>query len=129
LIFVEEVRQDGGINKHEEHMIRQVIEFDEMTAAEVFIPRVDITAVSFDSTAQEIDNVFAESGFSRLPVYKDSVDNIVGIILLKDFHHYVQNGKKNLSEIIKSVVFVTKTMKIAKLLKHCRKNKAIWRLW
>jgi CBS domain containing-hemolysin-like protein len=124
LIYVEEVRQEGGINKHEEHMIRQVIEFDELTAAEVYIPRVDVTAVSQDSTIEEIDNVFSESGFSRLPVFQDSIDNITGIILLKDFHHEVMKGKKALTEIIKSVIFVTKTMKIAKLLKTLQKKQS-----
>ena len=121
LIFVEEVRNEGGINKQEEHMIRQVIEFDEMTAAEIYIPRVDVSAISLDSTIEEFDRKFAETGFSRLPVFKENIDNITGVILLKDFHHQVMNGKtpgvKTPSEIIKPVVFVTKTIKIAKLLR------------
>jgi len=127
LTFVEEVAQEGGINKQEERMIRQVIEFDEITAAEIFTPRIDVAAVSQTSTVEEINSQFAETGFSRLPVFRDNIDNITGVILLKDFYHHVINhpaNKKTVAEIVKPVVFVTKTIKIAKLLKTLQKKKA-----
>jgi CBS domain containing-hemolysin-like protein len=117
LTFVEEMRQDGGINNQEEKMIRQVIEFDDLKVSGIFTPRVDVAAVALSFTIGEIDSVFAKTGFSRLPVYRDTIDNIIGIILLKDFHHQVINGTKNPESIIKPVVFVTKTIKIAHLLK------------
>jgi len=124
LTFVEEVRQEGGINIHEEKMIRQAIGFDDMKASEIFTPRVDVAAVSIDFTPEEIENVFIKTGFSRLPVYKDTIDNIKGIILLKDFYHDMMKGRKTLSQIIKPTVYVTKTMKIAKLLKTMQEKKA-----
>ena len=124
LTFVEEVRQEGGINKHEEHMIRQVIEFDEITAAEIFTPRIDVEAVSENCTVEEIDRRFAETDFSRLPVFRDTIDNIIGVILLKDFYHKVNKRQKSPKEIVKPVVYVTKTMKIAKLLKTLQKKQA-----
>jgi len=124
LTFVEEVRQEGGINKQEEQMIRHAIEFDEITASEIFTPRVDVAAISQTATVGEIDNKFAETGFSRLPVFNDTIDNITGVILLKDFHHLVVNGLKAPAEIIKPVVFVTKTMKIAKLLRTLQQRQS-----
>jgi CBS domain containing-hemolysin-like protein len=124
LTFVEEVRQEGGINKQEEEMIRQVIEFDDLTAAEIVTPRIDVAAVSEDDAPDEIDRKFAETGFSRLPVYRDSIDNITGVILLKDFHHQVMKGGKNPADIVKPVVFVTKTMKISKLLRTLQQKQA-----
>ena len=124
LTFVEEVRQEGGINIREEQMIRQAIGFDDMKASEIFTPRVDVASVSIDFSSEEIENVFIKTGFSRLPVYKDTIDNIKGIILLKDFYHEVMKGRKTLSQIIKPAVFVTKTMKIAKLLKTMQEKKA-----
>ena len=124
LTFVEEVRHEGGINKQEEHMIRQVIEFDEITAAEIFTPRVDVAAVSETAAIEEIDSKFAATGFSRLPVYQDNIDKITGMILLKDFHLEVMKRRKNPSEIIKPVVFVTKTIKIAKLLKTLQQKQS-----
>lgn len=124
LTFVEEVRQEGGINKQEEEMIRQVIEFDDLTAAEIVTPRIDVAAVSEDDSPDEIDRKFAETGFSRLPVYRDSIDNITGVILLKDFHHQVMKGGKNPADIVKPVVFVTKTMKISRLLRTLQQKQA-----
>jgi len=124
LTFVEEVRQEGGINKSEEQMIRQVIEFDDITAAEIVTPRVDVAAVSDNDTPEEIDRAFAATGFSRLPVYHESIDNITGVILLKDFHHEVIKKGRPPAEIIKPVVFVTKTMKISSLLRTLQKKQS-----
>ncbi|MDR2922465.1 MAG: hemolysin family protein [Treponema sp.] len=124
LTFVEEVRQEGGINKQEEQMIRHAIEFDEITASEIFTPRIDVAAISQTAAVEEIDSKFAETGFSRLPVFKDTIDNITGVILLKDFYHHVMNRRKAPPEIIKPVVFVTKTMKIAKLLRTLQQKQS-----
>jgi len=123
LTFVEEVRQEGGINIREEKMIRQAIGFDDMKVSEILTPRVDVAAVSIDLSPDEIEDIFIKTGFSRLPVYKDTIDNIKGIILLKDFYHDMMKGRKTLSQIIKPTVFVTKTMKIAKLLKTMQEKK------
>jgi CBS domain containing-hemolysin-like protein len=72
LTFVEEVRQVGGINEGEEHMIRNAIEFDDLTANDILTSRVDLTAVSIIDTADSIGNCFDGTGYSRLPVYRDS---------------------------------------------------------
>jgi len=124
LTFVEEVRQEGGINQQEEQMIRQVIKFDNITAAEIITPRVDVAAIPEDSAPEEIDQVFAETGFSRLPVYRDVIDNIIGVILLKDFHHEVMKKGRQPAEIVKPVVLVTKTMKISKLLQTLQRKQS-----
>ena len=124
LTYVEEVRQEGGINVREEHMIRQVIGFDDLKVSEIFTPRVDVEAVSDTSTIEEIDKKFIETGFSRLPVYKGSIDNIIGIILLKDFYHEVMKGYKTTEEILKPVVLITKTIKVEKLLKTLQKRQS-----
>ena len=124
LTFVEEVRQEGGINQQEEQMIRHVIEFDDLAAAEIITPRVDVAAVAENSPPEEIDRVFAATGFSRLPVYRDTIDTIIGVILLKDFHHEVMKKGRRPAEIVKPVVFVTKTMKISSLLRTLQKKQS-----
>jgi CBS domain containing-hemolysin-like protein len=124
LTFVGEVRQEGGINVQEEQMIRQVIEFDDIKVAETFTPRVDVAAVSAASTVEEIDRKFIETDFSRLPVFQDTIDNITGIILLKDFYQEVMKGLKTPEQIVKPVVYVPKTIKITKLLKTLQEKKA-----
>jgi CBS domain containing-hemolysin-like protein len=122
LTFVEEVRQEGGINRHEEEMIRQAIEFDEITAAEIMTSRMDLSAVSETGTAQDIEKLFEDTGFSRLPVYRDNIDTITGVILFKDFYREVIKKGKAPSEIIKPVVLVAKTMKIPRLLQTLKEK-------
>ena len=124
LTFVGEVRQEGGININEEQMIRQVIDFDDLKASEIYTPRMDVEAVPVTSAVEKVDLKFTETGFSRLPVFQDSVDNILGIIHFKDFYNYVMKGFKSLNEIIKPVVFVAKTIKIGKLLRTLQDKQA-----
>jgi len=124
LTYVEEVRQEGGINIQEEKMIRHAIEFDDLKVSGIFTPRVDVAAVSITSSAEEIDKIFIDTGFSRLPVYEDTIDNIKGIIVLKDFYHEVMKNIKTPAMIVKPVVFVTKTIKIPKLLKTLQEKHA-----
>jgi CBS domain containing-hemolysin-like protein len=124
LTFVGEVRQEGGINIREEQMIRQAIDFDDLKASGIFTPRVEVAAVADTSTVEEIDRTFIETGFSRLPVFHDTIDSITGIILLKNFYHEVMKGLKTPAQIVKPVVFVTKTIRIAKLLRTMQEKQA-----
>jgi CBS domain containing-hemolysin-like protein len=124
LTFVEEVRAEGGINAQEEAMIRRTIEFDDLTAAEIVTPRVDVAAVEMAETPEQIEQKFYETGFSRLPVYKETLDNIIGVILQKDFHYSVLKQGKPLAGVIKPIVFVTKSIKISRLLKTLQKKQS-----
>jgi CBS domain containing-hemolysin-like protein len=124
LTFVEEVRQEGGINEREEAMIRRTIAFDDLAAQDIYTPRIDVAAVSLSDTVETIDRKFSDTGYSRLPVYQDSIDHIVGLILLKDFHHEVMGKKKPAETIIKPAVFITKSMKLPKLLKTLQEKQA-----
>jgi CBS domain containing-hemolysin-like protein len=123
LTFVEEVRQEGGINEREEDMIKRTIEFDDITAREIFTPRIDVAAASVADSMEDIDKKFQETGFSRLPVYRENIDNITGLILLKDFYQ-AYRSKQSLSEIIKPVVFITENIRITKLLRILQKKKS-----
>jgi CBS domain containing-hemolysin-like protein len=124
LTFVGEVRQEGGINKGEEEMIRRTIEFDDLTVNDIFTPRVDVTAVPLSATAGEIEKIFYDTGYSRLPVYRDSLDQILGIMLLKDFYYEVVSRGHSPESIIKPAVFVPKSMKISGLLKTLQEKKS-----
>jgi CBS domain containing-hemolysin-like protein len=124
LTFVEEVREEGGINEQEEDMIRQAIEFDDLTANDIFTPRVDVVAVSLEDSAEKIEETFRHTGYSRLPVYEGSIDNITGVILLKDFHYRAGGSGCSLKSIIKPVVLITKSIKIPRLLKIMQEKKS-----
>ncbi|GHT10343.1 membrane protein [Bacteroidia bacterium] len=123
LTYVEEVRKEGGINEREEDMIRRTIKFDDITANDIYTPRVDVVAVEVSDSFEQIDKVFCESGYSRLPVYKDSIDNVQGMILLKDFH-YALEKHSSIGSIMKPVVFITSAMKIYKILQILQDKKS-----
>ena len=81
-------------------------------------PRVDIKAIEIDETQDEIAELFLSTGFSRLPVYEDDLDNIVGVLNQKDFHNYIRGTDTPVSEYVKPVIFVAGSMKISQLLKR-----------
>lgn len=124
LTIVEEAELEGGINKQEGTLIKSAIEFSELEAVDILTPRVDVVAVSSKVTKDEVAEKFRETGFSRLPVYEDTIDNIVGIIYQKDFHNQVYHHEKELSDIIRPAFYTTKNKKIGELLKELQTKKS-----
>ena len=123
LSIVEEAKQDGGIDEQENMLIRSVLEFTEQEAVDILTPRIDITAVSTETTKEEIATVFADTAYSRLPIFEDTIDHIVGIIYQKDFYNYVYRADKEISEIIRPALFVPQNKKIGILLKELQNKK------
>ncbi len=122
LSMVDEVESSGGIGEQESELIRNAMELNENDAADIATPRVDIEAVEKDWTKEEVAEVFVETGYSRLPVYVDSLDNIIGIIHRTDFYNNYE--VENIADtMLTKPVFVPKTMKIGALLKLLQKNK------
>lgn len=124
LTIVEEAEQDGGIDTQESDLLRNVIEFTEVEAGDILTPRVDVAAVSAQDSKEKIAEVFAESGFSRLPVYLENIDQVVGILYQKDFHNYVYHTEEKLENIVRRPIFITKTKKINLLLKELQAAKS-----
>ncbi len=121
ITIVEEAESEGEIDAHESELIRSAIEFTDVDVEEILTPRVDIEAIAIDATDEEVATAF-QAGFSRLPVYQETVDNIVGILHEKDF--YTNRGKKRVSELMTQPVFVPETSKVSDLLKFLQKSKA-----
>ncbi len=124
LMFVDEVQQEGSIDKSEGVLLRNAIEFTERRAEDILTHRVDIEAVSVDTDKTEIAKVFTQMRFSRLPVYEESIDNIVGVIHQKDLYENGALTDKPLTEIMKPALFVQRGGKIDDLLKKLQKNKS-----
>ena len=122
LTYVTEIREEGGINEREEDMIHHAIAFDDLCAGDIITPRVDIKAVDLDDPVEDIEKLFYESGFSRLPVYQHSIDKICGVILSKDFFYEVINKRHSLASIIKPIVFVPSSIGVHKLLKKLQQK-------
>lgn len=123
LIMVEEAKQDGGIDEQEGRLIRRAIELTELTAEDVLTPRIDVTAVSIDESQERIAQIFAETGFSRIPVYRGNVDGIMGIIYQKDFYNHIYHRDRSLEEIIRPALFIAKSKKAGQLLRELQQNK------
>ncbi len=124
LVLVDEVEEGGMIDAEESELLRSAIEFNDQEAVDILTPRVDIEGVPIDSKKEDIARVFTDTGFSRLPVYKESIDNIVGVVHQKDFYDGPKITSKSLPEIMKPPVFVTPTMKISDILKKLQSEKA-----
>lgn len=123
LAIVEEAKQDGGIDEQEGSLIKSAIEFTELEAMDIATPRVDVTGIPVDADREEIAAVFGETGYSRLPVYKDKIDDIIGIIYQKDFYNQVYRGVCSVEAIVRPALYVAKSKKINVLLKELQKNK------
>ena len=122
LTMVEEAQDDGGINDEEGELIRNAIEFNDIQVSDVHTPRVDVVAVDENDSREEIDRVFCESNFTRLPVYKDTIDNIIGVINQKDFYNS-NKFKGNIKDIMSKPLYVIPNMKISELLQKLQTNK------
>lgn len=123
ITIVEEAQIGGSIGKEQQELITNAIEFDDLEAIDVITPRVDIVAVKLGTSVEEIGRTFKESGLSRLPVYEDDLDNIIGIINQKDFHNYVVGENRELEQYIKPVAYVAESIKAAVLLKKMQTKK------
>lgn len=123
MTIVEEAEQDGGIDAEESTLIRSAIEFMDLESIDIYTPRVDIVSVSLDESKEEIAKIFLDTGFSRLPVYEENIDHIIGIINQKDFHNFIYNTDRSIKEIVRPVLFITPTMKIGSLLKKLQASK------
>lgn len=120
ITMVNEAAQDGEIEKYEGELIRNAIEFNDLYVADVLTPRIDLTAVSADESVEKVHKLFAESGYSRLPVYRDSFDNIVGVIHLKDFFLRTSDDP---STYVKPVLHTTDKERISRLLHLLQEKK------
>ena len=118
ITIVEEARQDGGIDEQEGDLLRNALEFNELKAADILTPRIDVVGVNVCAGAEEIASVFTETGYSRLPVYQGSIDNIVGILYHKDFYNKIYGTGKGIKDVIRPALFITRHKKISQLLQE-----------
>ena len=122
ITMVSEAENDGELTDRESQLIRSAIEFDDVEVEEILTPRVDVVAVEDDISLEELAQTFAESGYSRLPVYHDTVDNIIGVVHEKDF--YIARLKKSVTmeDLIAPTLYTTGSTQISQLLRTLREQ-------
>ncbi len=116
LTMVEEAESGGGIEREDTELIHSVLEFNDIEVADIFTPRVDVVAVSLRAQKDELEKVFRENEYSRIPVYDEDIDDIVGILHQRDFFDKIWFGDRRLEDVITPAIFVPPSMKIARVL-------------
>ena len=124
ITMVDQAETEGGLGQDQSELIRSAIEFSDLEVEEILTPRVDIVAVEDTDSMAEIAKTFAESGYSRLPVYHEDIDNIVGVIHEKDLHAARYHGQSDPSAIVSTVLYTTASTKISALLRILQRTKA-----
>ena len=122
--MVDQAQTEGGLDEHESDLIRNAIEFNDLEVSEILTPRVDLVAAEEDSSMEEVAALFVESGYSRIPIYHETIDNIVGVIHEKDFYAARYRGETMVKNLKAPVFYTTGNTKISELLRILQKNKA-----
>ena len=123
ITIVETAQSEGGLNEHESQLIRSAIEFEDLDVDDIMVPRVNVVAVEESAAFDEIKEVFATSGFSRLPVYSKTIDSVIGVIHEKDFYGLLRDSNSDIHDKISPCICVSLNMKISKVLRMLQKAK------
>ena len=126
IFMVEEAEKEGSINEEDSLLITNAIEFNELSAWDIITPRVEIVSVPITADKNHITQQFLESGYSRLPVYEDSLDNIKGVLHIRDFlrHLATDAASLELEDILTPAVFTVTSARVKDLLKLMKKEKS-----
>ena len=123
LLLLEEVQQGGSIDADEGTLLKNAVEFGDLEAQDILTPRVDLEAISIDTPKEKIAETFMSTQFSRLLVYEDTIDKIVGILHQKDFYMGTGLTTKDIRDILTPPLFIHPTEKLNDLLKHLQSYK------
>jgi len=122
--IVDTMEDQGVIDSENADIIHGALDISEKTVYDIFVPRVDMIAISVTAKPNEIKRVFAENQFSRVPIYEGDKDNIVGVLNYKDFFIADYNNEKfNLTDYLTQPLKVTEILKVAELIKMMQKEK------
>lgn len=123
-IFLSMSSENGTIEEEEKELIESIIEFQDKPVYEVMIPRVDVTILPVDSKIEEIIETINKTGHSRIPIYENNIDNIIGVLHAKDLLKVTFNNKDiNIKDLLHQTIFVPDTKKTSELFKEMQKKK------
>ena len=127
--IVESIEEEGVLEEQESELVQSALDFDEKTAYDILTPRVDMTAFEINDDPEEIRRLIIKERFSRIPVYKDSIDNIVGILHTRDYlEALLRDETPDMNELIQPPYFIYRSKKLSALLadfKHKRLHIAV----
>ncbi len=126
LLHLAEMKEGAGaMDAEEREMIRGVMALEETTAREIMVPRTDVVAVPSDASFEEVARIIVERGYSRIPVFEDTMDNIVGVIYAREVLSFLANGARpaDLKSLARPAYFVPESKRVDELLTEMRRNK------
>lgn len=121
--LVDEAEEDGTLKEDESELVRSALEFDDLKVEDILVPRVDVFAANENASMDEIREIFEKTGYSRLPVYRDTIDNVVGLIHERDFYSGYIKGETDIGHLVQDIVFTSEYTRISVLLKQLQKRK------
>lgn len=122
MTMIDEAQTEGDIEEEEVELIRSAIVFNDQDAADIMTPRVDVTAIEDTATIDDAADLFRDTWFSRIPVYHEDLDHVVGILHEKDFYKMTHEGCTEITQIMKEPVFAPASLPIGNLLKQFRSS-------
>lgn len=123
LTLVDEAEESGALKEDESELVRSALEFDDLKVEDILVPRVNVYAVNENSTMDEVKEVFEKTGYSRLPVYRETIDSVIGFVHERDFFSGYIKGEKQIGHLVQDIVFTTEYTRISTLLKQLQKEK------
>lgn len=122
--IVESIEEEGVLEESESEMVRSALDFDDKTAEEILTPRVDVTFISVDDSQEKIKEIIIENRYSRIPVYENTVDHVVGILHTRDYLESLADGKAPaIRDIMQNPYFVFKTQTLSNILNTFKRTK------
>lgn len=124
LTLVEEAQGDGSLDEHEADLVTNALEFNDLDVRDILTPRIDVIAIDVADDFEHIERTFRENHYSRVPIYEDNIDNIIGYLQDKDFYYaYYRNKQTNIRKIMKDVQYTSAHVKISTLLRQLQQTK------
>ena len=115
--IVESIEKEGVLEEQESDLVQSALEFDEKTAYDILTPRVDMTAIDIEDEPEKIKQTILKERYSRIPVYKNNVDNIIGVLHTRDYlEKLLQEEYPDITKLIQSVYFIYRSKKLSSLL-------------
>ena len=120
LSLVEREEAAGGVEEQERRMIRGIIALEDKTAREIMVPRIDMAVADADDSVGDVANLVTERGFSRVPVFRENIDDIVGIVYAKDLLRTMNSGgqERLLTDLLRDAYFIPESKRLDELLKE-----------
>jgi CBS domain containing-hemolysin-like protein len=117
--------EEGSIEREEKELIHSIFEFGDTIVREVMVPRPDVIAIEDDKTLRDVQELVLQRGFSRIPVYHESLDDVKGVVFAKDVLKALHQGRRELPlvDIVRPAHFVPESKKVADLLKEMQQEK------